>query len=235
MAEKQEFRNKIKTKVSVYILNYSRPQNLELSLPVLSKYDVVDEIVISHGNPDTFKYFKYLSRDGKNKIRNIKDYSNNDKYGAGRRFIIDLNTFKNDAIVILDDDLLPTEMLINRMLLSYQKDPDQIYGPFIRNCSPSGYVFTSTPEDYNTVITCLALTSKNVIKIFQDNFDSMSKLLEKYNGNGDDLTFNHIFRNKFNKNPKYIKGGYIPLDTLRGYSQKQGHGTKRNNICKELK
>ena len=78
------------------------------------------------------------------------------------------------------------------------------------------------------------MTSKSVIRKFQEHFDEIEPILLKYNGNGDDLTFNWIFRKYFNKTPKYIKGDYIELDTKGGYSFTRGHNDTRNSICKDL-
>ena len=215
-----------KNRISIYVLNYKRPHNIDISLPILKSLRYVDEIIISHGSPEGYKEFEG--------VVNIKDYENNNKYGAGRRFLIDTEKIKNEILIIMDDDHIPSSGLLERMLLSAQKDSDQIYGPYQRACNDKGYEFNPPTERQNVVLTGLAMTSKNVIKTFQKHFSEVEDVLVKYNGNGDDLTFNYIFRKYFNKNPKYIKGDFIELDTKGGYSFTRGHNDKRNSICKDL-
>jgi cellulose synthase/poly-beta-1,6-N-acetylglucosamine synthase-like glycosyltransferase len=215
-----------KEKVSVYILNYKRPHNLELSLPILNNMKWVDEIIVSHGHPDGFRDFKF------SKVKNIKDYDNNEKYGAGRRFLLPVSNFKNNLILTLDDDHIPSDHLLKRLIVSGEKDPNQIYGPYSRECNEEGYWFNSKKP--NVVLTGLSLVSKYLISNFQSKFKTVEPILIKFKGNGDDLTFNYIFRKDYNKTPKYIDGDYIELDTKGGYSFTRGHNDTRDKICQEL-
>ena len=222
------FGNSEDTNITVYILNHKRPHNLELSLPLLSQMDHINQIIVSHGSPEGFKDFKYKN------VQNIKDYSNNELYGAGRRFLIDPKIFKNNLILTLDDDHIPSSELIDNMLENASKDQDQIYGPYERGCTEKGYEFNPPRQRQNVVLTGIALTSKKVFEEFKNKFDVIEPILKKYNGNGDDLTFNYIFRKNFKKNPKYVNGDYIELDTKGGYSYTKGHNERRNEICKDL-
>ena len=206
-------------KISVIILNYNRPHNLEKSLPILNKYKVIDEIIVSHGNPKKFKNFDFT------KVKNRKDYDNT--WGAGIRFLLDLDTIKNDQILFLDDDLLPSENLVNILTSKIYNKPDKIYGPDGRTCNKFGYFHHST----NTILTTIMMTSKKVIKNYQNNFKKYEKLIIKNKGNCEDLTFNNNFIKNFNKIPKLVKGGYKKLDTGGGYSSNQGHKFKRFKYC----
>ena len=213
----------INEKVSIYILSYKRPHNLDISLPLLNNMKWVDEIIVSHGSPEHYKEFNFP------KVKNIKDFENNNKYGAGRRFLLNLDNFKNNLILTLDDDHIPSDHLLKRLIREGGKDPNQIYGPYERECNSDGYLFRS--KKYNVILTGLALTSKDVIKSFQKHFGEVENILNKFNGNGDDLTFNYIFRKYWDKMPIYVNGDYIELDTKGGYSFMRNHNDRRNEIC----
>lgn len=212
--------------VTVYILNYNRPDNIAKSIPVLRLFKNVDQIVVSHGCAEGYREMEGVD--------NIKDYENNDKYGAGRRFLIDLKRIKNDKVLVLDDDMFPSTGLYNRMLKEMEKDSEQIYGPHRRRCDKRGYDWNPLEKDQNVVLLGLAMTSKKVIKNFQDHFSEVGDLLERYGGNGEDLAFNYIFRKYVGKIPKYIEGDFVTLDIKNGYSSMEGHNDKRHVICKEL-
>ena len=46
-------------KISVLVLSYNRPENLDKSLPILNNYYSIDEIIVSHGSKDHYKEFNY--------------------------------------------------------------------------------------------------------------------------------------------------------------------------------
>lgn len=219
-----EYFNNSDQKVTLIILNHLRPNNLEISLPILKYIKNIDQIIVSHGSPKGFKEF--------NGVDNIKDYENNEKYGAGRRYLLDLNKIKNDLVITMDDDHILTPGILERMLLAARNDPNQIYGVHSRRCDETGYDWG--PKDINTILTGLAMTSKTVIKTFQQHFHEIGPILSKYNGNGEDLAFNWIFRKYYKKNPIYIAGDFIGLDNTNGYSSESTHIEKRHSICKEL-
>ena len=124
---KENFKN-IKY-ISVIILSYNRPNNLDKLLPIINKYNLIDEIIVAHGNQDYYKKFNY------SKVRNIKDYKNNSIFGGGRRFF-HTSQCKNDIILFLDDDMYPSEDLLqkcyDKLLENY--NTNLIIGPIGRNC-----------------------------------------------------------------------------------------------------
>jgi hypothetical protein len=209
-------------RISVLILNYNRPHNLEKSLSILNKYKVIDQIIVSHGNPDKFKNFEF------DKVENRKDYDNT--WGAGIRFILDPSIFKHDKILFLDDDIVPSENLVNKLTSKIYNEPEQIFGPIGRSCTGWGYHFFST----NTILTPIMMTSKQVLKNYQSNFKSKyEKTIIKNKGNCEDLSFNDNFRKHYNKTPKLIEGNYSYLDNSNGYSSDfMSHYYKRFNFCR---
>ena len=140
------------------ILSYNRPHNLEKSLPILNKYKHIDEILVFHGHPDYYKEFKY------DKVKNYKDYKLNEKYGCARRWF-HVNRVKNDNILFLDDDLLPSENFINNAYTEINNNNNTIYGSkmFMRICDIDGYRTTRNDNIYNTILTGCTLIHKNII------------------------------------------------------------------------
>jgi hypothetical protein len=227
------FKNK-KQNISVYILNYKRPHNIYKILDSVLKYPFVDQVVISHGSPQGFREFK--SKNGKSLI-NIKDYENNEKYGAGRRLMIDFTIFKNDLVLLLDDDILPSEKMLNTLISKASTNPNQLYGPYCRYCSHDGYKhgkFHKTEENSNIVLIGFSLTSISVINNINKHMYKYLPLFEKHKGNGEDLVFNHLFKKLYNTDPICVLGDYKELDTVNGYKDVPNHYKIRDNICTKL-
>lgn len=212
-------------KISVVMCNHARPYNLEKIIPILQTYRNIDEIIVTHSTPNTFKKFKGCI--------NLTNF--NEKYGAAERFFA-AEKAKNRYILFLDDDHLPSENLIRGLLHAVKKDPLCIYGPYKRQCNNTGYHMDLTDsEDYNIILTCILMTSREVLNNYLENFHKYSDFLEKTKGNGEDITFNMEFVNGFNKYPEFIEGRYQTLDTkTQSYSGKPTHLTQRNDLCKML-
>ena len=70
-------------KISVVIMNWLRPDILQnYILKDMVNYDLVDEIILSHGREDTYFEFDHP------KIVNRKDWGDvNNYYGLSRRFL----------------------------------------------------------------------------------------------------------------------------------------------------
>ena len=217
-----KYENIILDNFTIVICNYNRPWNFDKLLPHLLKYCPNSEIIVSHGDPKTYTEFK--------NVKNIKEFDNT--YGATSRFFSDLNA-KNDMILFLDDDILPSTELITK-LLKYQKDnPISICGKNKRWCNKYGYYFKKNNNlDFNIILTPVLMTNKKIVKNFNLNFHKYKKFLKKYKGNGEDLSFNHNFITNYKKNPIYIEGDNILLDDTNGYSYKKNHLQVRNDFCK---
>ena len=215
-------------KISVLILSYNRPHNLEKSLPILSKYKLIDEIIVSQGHPDYYKEFKYP------KVKNIKDYKNNEIYGCGRRWFTAANDMKNDIIVILDDDIIPSEELINEtydtLMKNYEKNT--IYGNTKRLCDKTGYNIR-IKEKYNAILTRYFMCKKHILQEYiKHGFDKYKNWLIENHGNCEDLAFNDFIRKYYNEKGVYIDGKVTELDGDNGYSAKSDHIKIRDQFCK---
>lgn len=223
-------KNKIKIftknkKCSVYILNYNRPHNVYKQLDVLINNVYIDEIIVSNGNPNYKVNYTHT------KVKIVDDFINNSTLYAARRWIGILNNCSNKYVLNLDDDIIPSDDLIKKLMYKLQKDPYNIYGPFKRLCSNSGYELNPKTE-YNTIITPILMTSKKVIQDYIDIYYKYNiEWFKKYKGNCEDLSLNMFLLQK-GINPTFVEGKYTNLDTSKGYSAQSDHLTIRNNFCK---
>lgn len=222
-------KTKLEKKVSVVILSYNRPHNLEKTLPILNNYKNIDEIIVLHGHRDYYKKFQF------NKVRNYEDYELNKKYGGARRWF-HMDKCKNDIVLFLDDDLLPSENLANNLLnkLLEEYSRNTIYGKYKRNCNGKGYN-QDNDNQYDTILTGLSMIKKSTIYNYlkSDLFKEHEKWLIKYRGNCEDLGLNMFIRKIYNEKPEYVSGDYEELDNKNGYSSKADHYKIRNDFCKK--
>jgi hypothetical protein len=221
--------NGLTKKISVIILNYNRPHNLDKSIPELLKIKQIDEIIISNGKKATKKSFDNP------KVISIDDWNNNEKYYTLLRFK-NYTYCKNNRILILDDDIIPTQELITDMLIAYKKDSNNIYGAVPRLCNKDGY-YTMHNNKYNYILTRIILCSKDVLKNVWENMENNTELFNivvSQKGNCEDLFFNYEFMKLYNKKPKYICSEYNDLDMSNGFSNTDGvnHIELRTNFCK---
>ena len=221
-------------KVSVIIINYKRPHNVREQLKCISKYPEIDEIIVTHGNREKYEEFP--------NVKNIQNFE--DKYGATERFFA-ADKAKNDILLFLDDDHIPSRKLVQDLLNHMIDDPYMIYGPYSRSCNNrNGYKlsygkyidFMRRNYKHDTVITPILMTHKKVNDIFLQNFyKEYAEILEKTHGNGEDICFNHCFRKFFKKTPTVVNGKYRTLDTkTAAYSGKKLHHQIRNDMCYSL-
>ena len=220
----------VNSKISVILLNYDRPHNLHKTLPVLNKNELISEILVVHGHPDHFFNFK------QDKVINIKDYKNNKLYGGARRFF-HIDKCKNDIILFLDDDVLPSKELIENLYTELNKDysKNTFYGCVKRICNLSGY-YTST-ENSNVILTPILLIKKELMKNYINNkegFIKYKKWLFDYKGNCEDLSLNMFIRKVQKEDPIYVEGHYDTLDNKGGYHNKPDHYKTRSDFCKKF-
>jgi hypothetical protein len=213
-------------KISVIILNYKRPHNLRKSIPELLKIKQINEIIVVNGNKENQFNISHP------KIRCIDDWNNNNNIYTMRKFK-NYHLCKNDTILSIDDDILPSQQLIDNVIKNYQKDKNNFYGSFSRICNKTTYTSRNGPF----ILTGLFLTSKDVIKNTWNNMKKNKKLFKivvDQKGNCEDLFFNYEFKRLYKKIPIHITGKYTNLDDSNGYSTTNptNHINMRKNFCK---
>ena len=126
-------------------------------------------------------------------IKHVDAISMNELVGAAQRFFTAVKNTTNDVVVHLDDDLVPTESLLQALIdavsLELPGRPLGIYGPsgLARSCGPRGYTrgYETPDEAHRTVLTQLAATSTAANHRYVHEFaQSWQGLLEQTRGNG---------------------------------------------------
>lgn len=112
--------------ITACLLNSDYPDLLnEVVLPALETSDLVSEIIISHGNPETV--FEYTGQHCD--VIHRHDYGEiNNRYGLSRRWLC-WQQSKNDAVLSLGDTSLCWQFFIAYMYERYRRNPNIIYTP----------------------------------------------------------------------------------------------------------
>ena len=219
--------------ITVIILNYNRPHNLDKLIPEIVNYSDISEIIISHGKKDTEKIINHPKIINETKLRNI--------YYAATRYEV-AKLANNEIILYLNDDFLPSESLIKKLLENYYKHGENaIYGPFSNRCTVNG----CTPSSflpfypYNGVQSGLAMISKTFsLKVWDEiKKNKEFNIMMEYKGNGDDIIFSH-YVNKLNGKNIYVSGSFKDLDSSNGYSTNSDYNKfsdERDYLCKIMK
>jgi len=215
--------------ITVIILNYNRPHNLDKLIPEIVNYTDISEIIISHGRKDTEYLFNHPKIINETKLRNKY-------YAATRHEVAKLAT--NDIILHLNDDLIPSEYLVKKLLKKYkEKGENNIYGPYGNTCTIDGVESSSRLPyfPYNGIQIGLALVSKTFsLKIWEEiKKNKEFNIMMMYKGNGEDIIFSNYI-NKFDGNNIRVKGAFKQLDESNGYSTTnwKNFNKERNHLCK---
>lgn len=222
-----------KGKISIIMLNFNRPHNLKKSLMILNTYSIIDEIIISHGKPSTYEEFDFP------KVRNIKDFELDKLYGSALRFLRVLNA-KNDIVLFIDDDTLPSENTVvntyNMLMKNYHRNT--IYGHMARVCDGKGYHHTS--RNHNVILTPYLMCKRKIIldylKDDKIGFNKFKKFFKKHKGNCEDLSLNYFVEKEYFEKPVLVSGkGITQLDIHNGFSSNGSeHKKLRSGFCKHL-
>jgi hypothetical protein len=220
-------------KISVIILSYNRPHNLQQNIDNLVKIKQIDNIYILHGHKDYKKVILHP------KVINIDDWENNKKYYVWRCLEFAKNC-KNENIFILPDDLTVNQNHMNNLIKEYLKDKNNYYGSAKRSCTKNGYKINCA-NDCNYILNRHFLTSKSVIINIWDQIKKQTNLFDwviDRQGQGEDIVICHVFKKLYNKSPKYVSGHVANdnLDDKNGFSTKPNynHIELRSNLCKIL-
>jgi len=152
-------------KVSVVIMNYSRPRMIQQSslLPTLLEHSSVDEVILLHANPKTT--FKFVHP----KVVNIDASTENDRMGLSVRFYF-CQLAKNDWVIHVDEDMEFSENSLNEMLVEFAKNTQRIVGRFGRDRqegnSFQGYSSKDTHKETEVILTKLMVMERDTCSAF---------------------------------------------------------------------
>jgi hypothetical protein len=188
------------SKISVVILNHKRPDNIKnIILPIISKYDIIEEIIISHSLPETIFDDKINK-----KIIHINHIEENKEYSVFRRFLAARES-KTDCIMFLDDDCVINNKSINRIYNFWTKDKNLIHGKFGRDVKINEYIMKdSIGKNVPIIITKFAITSRIMVERTIENYDKINPFVRNCNPiwNGEDIFLSMLsvlYNKKLNK------------------------------------
>jgi GR25 family glycosyltransferase involved in LPS biosynthesis len=233
-------------RVTVVIMNYMRPEIVRYIVSQMTIYPTVNEILLLNISNKTQLKLRHP------KIRTF-DASEIDKTeGVAVRFIYAASYALNNQILFIDDDVIPSDKYIRKLLDGSVHDPNNIYGCFRRICNErDGYITDSKiiGDRHDTILTPVMLTSKQIVNTFLDNkhyAEWMAKDKEKANviWNGEDLFINMVVRSIYKKNPVFVSPDhkddirYVKRrgnEDLHAISDKPGHYEYRKEFCTKVK
>jgi hypothetical protein len=220
--------------ISVIILSWKRPNNIINNiLPAITKYKLINEVIISHGNDDTYFLTPQFEM-----VKHFYDKELNDNtLGVARRFLraADAN---NDCVLFIDDDRLVSEKYINKMYKKYCDDPFTIIGADKRYISLTfGYTESKKIVSTEIVLIGTTMSNKNICKKFMENCYIMTDYAKKSTPiwNGEDIFFSIILLTKYIKSPIYIppeKEDIKELDNSFAISKNKDHYLYRKKFSR---
>ena len=219
-------------KLSIVILNFNRPDYIKNNIIPKIK-NSCDEIIISHGKKET----AFTHPD----IKSLNHYGKvNEEYGLSRRFLSCLEA-RNELVLIMDDDIVPSLEAIKFLYDKIQEDPQRIHGLYGRN-TINNYSVDNCFGEVPVVLTRCLITTKEMCEYYIENFRSFeSEMVKKSKPfwNGEDILFSLL---SIKKNGKLNKAyelkhnnkwtNYLNFST--SISLDDGHIKYRKKITEEF-
>lgn len=151
-------------KVSVVIMNYSRPRMIQESslMSTLLAHPNIDEVVILHANPKAA--FKFVHP----KVVNVDASRENDEMGLSLRFYY-CQLMKNKWVIHVDDDMEFSSKALSEMLIEFAKNSKRIVGRYGRDLSNTrfnGYNSASTRGPTEVILTKLMVMERDTCSSF---------------------------------------------------------------------
>ena len=215
----KNFKSKYSSDLNISVLLYydGKPEYILSILPTLINYKNINDIIIIYrGSP---MYFKH------SKVRSFYDKSIED-YSSFIRFFY-IKKCKNNNILLLNNNIIPSERLIKKLLYRYKNDMTNYYGVEQGSCSSFGYQTISIFS--NIVLSPILLTSKEILeRTWEDMLTEKEYMKDK---NIDDILFQYHFEKIYGKQPVLVRGKYKNLSSsLKTFYQDR----LKNEYCKKL-
>jgi len=196
-----------KKKVSVVIMNYSRPRMIREStlMSTLISHPNVNEILLLHTNPKTKFQFVH------DKVKNIDAFEENDEMGLSLRFYF-CQMAKNDWVMHVDDDMEFSYDALSDLFIEFSRDPKRIVGRFGRNEDPSswfnGYSSAQTQYESDVVLTKMMVLERDLCSSFFEYAHLIwdDVVIEQGEGplwNGEDIFMSLVANYKYGRRANY--------------------------------
>ena len=192
-------------KLSILILSWNRPENINKILTTYNDYNIIDDIIV--WNNKRTQELNYLPEwEGKIKFINSHDF------GLNTRFIGAL-LCKNEWVLTNDDDILLSEGTINHFSEWAKNHPDRTYtlhgrNPTAQNTYADGVENVVVPKETDKHLTrATCYKKKYVIDYIRFIMDNDIKI-EANKGGGEDIIFSYIVSSLTKRRPLVIPAGY---------------------------
>lgn len=219
-------------KLSIVMLNFNRPDYIKNNIIPRIKNNC-DEIIVSHGKKETA--FNHPN------IKSLKHYGRmNKEYGLSLRFLSCLEA-KNEFVLIMDDDIIPSKDTITFLYKKIEEDPLRIHGLYGRN-TINNYSVDNCFGEVPVVLTRCLITTKNMCNYYMNHFRNFESSLVKNSKpywNGEDILFSLL---SIKKNGKLNKAynlshtnkwtNYLNFST--SISLDDGHINYRKKVTEEF-
>jgi len=156
--------------VTVMLMNYGRPNLLrDQVLPKLCSYDLVSQVIISHGLAES----SWLAAEFTHpKVLHTLDFAPgglNEKLGVARRFKVAGDHATSPWVLIMDDDILPTEEALGELVGLFASNPNRIVGKWGRRRHLWPHVAYDTVDsfgDVDVVLTKCFMVKRAALSLF---------------------------------------------------------------------
>lgn len=185
-------------KVSVSLLNWNRPKNVDNILNIYTQYDVIDDIIVYNNNIKN----KYFYKHPKVRVVNSKT---NDLRNRYRGAVL----AKNKAVLIQDDDILLPEDTIISLANNLLKEPYKLHGIFGRNIGPR-YTYESLRNfgpEVDIVLTRAVMSKRSMSKKFLKYTSPLDYLFKNNSqgevewNNGEDIVLSLLIEDIYDTKP----------------------------------
>lgn len=224
-------------KVSVVIMNHSRPRMVRESLlmKTFTEHPAVSEVLLCHSNPETKFNFDHP------KVKNVDAIDANRKMGLSLRFHYCANDATNEWVIHVDDDMELSEQAVDDLLAEFHSNPHRIVGRYGRGYnywkSPqrNGYDTATLDGPVEVVLTKILILEKQICKAFF-KYSHLVEEMQQAEGqplwNGEDifvnLVANHVY--KVPLNGPYNNYAISDLDVWEGSDEYKDDDTGEHDV-----
>lgn len=176
--------------ISVVLMNWKRPENVQRILTHLYGLDLVGEVIVWNNNPDCARESFMVEHQKGVLIESSRDMSLFTRFSAA-------TLARHECVLYHDDDVLLPQKTITGLYTKWQDEPDRIYGPLGRRRKSGNRYSSPTRSGAAPIILTTAMISKreyaSMALRFRDHPDIAPLLREGVPyGNGEDLVISYV-------------------------------------------
>lgn len=211
-------------KISVLVLSWKRPKNIQRIIREQTAYSCVDEILIFNNNSS----LTIRSQSEKVKIINASaDFGTRSRWALGA-------LAKNCCLLFQDDDLVVSEEAMLRLAGMIEDDPDRAYSLHGRNPSAGNeYRVKNSYGEVDIVLTRATCLHKRMIPAVLEHELAFCGNRVIWGGpNGEDIFMSYAMRARTGKRHVALKAPFRNLPSPHAIAARTGHVRERTKIMR---